>query len=265
MSLDSKMKSKTKARRDQIIELTQERGNVSVEVLTETLGVSAQTIRRDINQLCSDNLLRRRHGGVERFERQLNTPYELRAVMNSEEKHAIAKAVAEMVPDGSTVFISIGSTPAIVAEALSDKTGLTVMTNNLNAAMVLSNEPTNRIIIPGGEVRMPDRDVLGDEVLAFFNSYRAEFGIFGVAGVDEDGGMLDFHASEVRVREAIRTHCKTSILVMDSTKLTRTAPAVGGSIFDVDQIIMDRHPGDDFSALSERVGDRLKLVGGEAS
>ncbi|MEI8610204.1 DeoR/GlpR family DNA-binding transcription regulator [Enterovibrio sp. Hal110] len=115
------MKSKTKARRDQIIELTQDRGNVSVEVLTETLGVSAQTIRRDINQLCSDNLLRRRHGGVERFERQLNTPYELRAVTNSEEKHAIAKAVAEMVPDGSTVFISIGSTPAIVAEALIEK------------------------------------------------------------------------------------------------------------------------------------------------
>lgn len=74
--------------------------------------------------------------------------------------------------------------------------------------------------------------------------------------------MLDFHASEVRVREAIRTHCKTSILVMDSTKLSRIAPAVGGSIFDVDQIIMNQHPNEDVSAISERVGDRLKLVGG---
>ncbi|MDD1793334.1 DeoR/GlpR family DNA-binding transcription regulator [Enterovibrio makurazakiensis] len=263
MTLDSKLKSKTEIRRELIIEMTQAKGNVSVEMLTEFLGVSAQTVRRDINQLCGDNLLRRRHGGVESFERQLNDPYQQRAVTNSEAKHAIARAVADLIPDGSTVFISIGSTPAIVAEALSKKTELTVMTNNLNAAMTLSNEPSNRIIIPGGEVRMPDRDILGDGVLEFFNSYRAEFGIFGVAGVSEDGGMLDFHASEVRVREAIRTHCKTSVLVMDSTKLTRTAPAVGGSIFDVDQIIMDQHPGDDFSALSERVGDRLKLVGGE--
>ncbi|CZF81809.1 Glycerol-3-phosphate regulon repressor [Grimontia celer] len=265
MTVATKLKSKTEIRREKIIELTQARGNVSVELLTEILGVSSQTVRRDLNQLCSENLLRRRHGGVESFEEQLNAPYDLRAATNPTEKRAIAKAVADVIPDGATVFISIGSTPAIVAEALTSKSGLTVMTNNLNAAMVLSNEPSNRIIIPGGEVRMPDRDVLGDGVLEFFNSYRAEYGIFGVAGVSEDGGMLDFHASEVRVREAIRTHCKTSILVMDSTKLTRTAPAIGGSIFDVDLIIMDQHPGDDFSALSDRVGDRLKLVGGDAS
>lgn len=265
MGNEARAKSKTEIRRELILDKTTEQGHVSVEMLAELLGVSAQTIRRDINQLCSENLLRRKHGGVESFEQQLNAPYQQRAETNYLEKLAIAKAVADVIPDGATVFISIGSTPAIVAEALTEKSGLTVMTNNLNAAMVLSNEPSNRIIIPGGEVRMPDRDVLGDGVLEFFNSYRAEYGIFGVAGVSEDGGMLDFHASEVRVREAIRTHCKTSILVMDSTKLTRTAPAIGGSIFDVDLIIMDQHPGDDFSALSDRVGDRLKLVGGDAS
>ncbi|MDD1779779.1 DeoR/GlpR family DNA-binding transcription regulator [Enterovibrio sp. ZSDZ35] len=265
MTLESKLSSKAEIRRKKIIELTQARGNVSVELLTELLDVSPQTVRRDLKQLCNDNLLRRRHGGVECFEQQLNAPYDLRAATNPTEKKAIADAVADVIPDGATVFISIGSTPAIVAEALTQKSGLTVMTNNLNAAMVLSNEPSNRIIIPGGEVRMPDRDILGDGVLDFFNSYRAEFGIFGVAGVSEDGGLLDFHASEVRVREAIRTHCKTSILVMDSTKLTRTAPAIGGNLFDVDLIIMDQHPGDDFSAISDRVGDRLKLVGGDAS
>ncbi|GLQ76480.1 DeoR/GlpR family DNA-binding transcription regulator [Vibrio penaeicida] len=262
MNHDPKITKKTDIRRELIIEMTQQEGNVSVETLVEVLGVSAQTIRRDINHLCNDNRLRRRHGGVERFEQPLNTPYDQRAITNHSEKRAIAMAAADMIPNGSTLFISIGSTPAMVAEALHDKTGLTVMTNNLNAAMALSSELTNRVILPGGELRLPDRDILGDDVLTFFNSYRAEFGIFGVAGVSEDGGMLDFHASEVRVREAIRTHCKTSILVMDSTKLSRIAPAVGGSIFDVDQIIMNQHPNEDVSAISERVGDRLKLVGG---
>ncbi len=257
--------SKTARRQERIVELTKARGNISVEVLTKELNVSAHTIRRDINQLCNQNLLRRRHGGVERFETQLNTPYEQRAMTNYGPKRDIAKAVAAIIPDNATVFISIGSTPAIVAEELKAKSGLTVMTNNLNAAIALSTEPTNRIILPGGELRMPDRDILGDDVLDFFNSYRAEFGIFGVAGVADDGGLLDFHASEVRVREAIRTHCKTSILVMDSTKLTRTAPAIGGSIFDVDQIIMERHPHEDLSSLQEQLGERLKLIGGEDS
>lgn len=251
-------------RKDQIMELTLERGIVSVGDLAEKLSVSTQTVRRDINQLCHDNLLRRRHGGVERFEKPLNTPYDVRTATNPDYKHAIANAAAEMVADGSSVFISIGSTPTMVAEALRAKKNLTIMTNNLNAAMVLSEEATNRIILAGGELRLPDRDILGEEVTSFFDSYRAEFGIFGVAGVAEDGALLDFHASEVRVREKIRMNCRTSILVVDSTKLGRNAPAVGGSIFDVDRVIMDKHQNNDFMPLLERVGDRLVIVGGSA-
>lgn len=252
-------------RKDQIMELTLERGIVSVGDLAEKLGVSAQTVRRDINQLCRDNLLRRRHGGVERFEKPLNTPYHERTATNPDYKHAIANAAAEMVADGSSVFISIGSTPTMVAEALRAKRNLTIMTNNLNAAMVLSEEATNRIILAGGELRLPDRDILGEEVTSFFDNYRAEFGIFGVAGVAEDGALLDFHASEVRVREKIRLNCQTSVLVVDSTKFGRNAPAVGGKIFDVDRVIMDKHKNDDFMPLLERLGDRLVIVGGGAA
>ena len=252
------------SRKDQIMELTLERGIVSVGNLAEKLGVSTQTVRRDINQLCSDNLLRRRHGGVERFEKPLNAPYGERTATNPSYKHAIANAAAEMVADGSSVFISIGSTPTMVAEALRAKKNLTIMTNNLNAAMVLSEEATNRIILAGGELRLPDRDILGEEVTSFFDNYRAEFGIFGVAGVAEDGALLDFHASEVRVREKIRMNCQTSVLVVDSTKFGRNAPAVGGNILDVDRVIMDKHQNDDFKTLLERVNDRLVIVGGNA-
>jgi len=252
-------------RKDQIMELTFERGIVSVGDLAERLGVSAQTVRRDINQLCRDNLLRRRHGGVERFEQPLNTPYGERTTTNPDYKHAIAEAVADMVADGSSIFISIGSTPTMVAQALKAKKNLTVITNNLNAAMALSAEVTNRIILPGGELRLPDRDILGDEVTSFFDNYRAEFGIFGVAGVAEDGALLDFHASEVRVREKIRMNCHTSVLVVDSTKFGRYAPAVGGSIFDVDRIIIDKRQNDDYLPLLKRVEDRLVIVGGSTT
>lgn len=155
MNHDPKITKKTDIRRELIIEMTQQEGNVSVETLVEVLGVSAQTIRRDINHLCNDNRLRRRHGGVERFEQPLNTPYDQRAITNHSEKRAIAMAAADMIPNGSTLFISIGSTPAMVAEALHDKTGLTVMTNNLNAAMALSSELTNRVILPVGNYASP--------------------------------------------------------------------------------------------------------------
>jgi DeoR family glycerol-3-phosphate regulon repressor len=255
------MAAAKKNRREVIVELTRQHRHVSVEVLAGQLGVSAQTIRRDINKLCEQNILRRRHGGAELFERQLNTPYDERTTTNSEAKHAIAGVAASLVPDDSTVFISVGTTPAMVAEALKFRKGLTVVTNNLNAAMALAHEPTNRIILPGGELRLPDRDILGDHVVDLVTAYRAEFAIFGVGGVAADGSLLDFHRSEVRLREAMREGCQQALLVVDHSKFGRFAPAVGGHLSQMDRIIMDRKPDGTFAAVLEPVLDRVLFVG----
>src|SRR3546814_15941082 len=87
--------------------------------------------------------------------------------------------------------------------------------------MALSEEVSNRIILPGGELRLPDRDLFGEEVVDFFGRYRAEFAIFSVAGVAEDGGLLEFHAAEVRAGNRLRQNAQTSILVIDRTKFGR--------------------------------------------
>lgn len=258
------MSAKKIKRREAIVEFTHHQGSVSVDELAARLDVSAQTIRRDINDLCELNVLRRRHGGAELFEKQLNMPYDLRATTNSRAKRAVAQAAAEMITDGSTVFLSIGSTPMEVAQALRTKKHLTLITNNLNAAMALSHETTNRIILPGGELRLPDRDFLGSDVVDMFRSYRAEFGIFGVAGVAEDGALLDFHATEVAVRETIKEASTTSILVLDHTKFGRLAPAVGGNIANVDRVISDTAPEAGYLPALEALGDRFVTSGANA-
>ena len=255
------MSLKKQTRRQRIVELTLQQKFASVDDLTQALGVSAQTVRRDINYLCDMNVLRRRHGGAEVFETEGNAPYDQRAATNSSAKRAIALAAADQIPDGSTIAISVGTTPMMVADALCDKKNLTIVTNNLNAAMSLSRESSNRIILPGGEIRLPDRDILGDQVVEFFGNYRTEYGIFGVGGVAEDGGLLDFHRSEVRIREKIRENARKSILVLDSSKFGRSAPAVGGGIFDMDQVVLDISPQDAFAELLDGLGDRLILVG----
>ena len=164
------------------------------------------------------------------------------------------------MPDGATVFISIGSTPLAVASAMRRRKDLTVITNNLSAAMALSEEVSNRIIIPGGELRLPDRDILGDEVLELFSRYRADISIFGAAGVAEDGALLEFHVAEVRAREQIRENSRVSMLVIDSTKFGRAAPAVGESLLDIDHVIVDRRPEPTFDSLLEKLNGRLVLA-----
>ena len=256
------MSLKTDTRRAKIVEVTRERNVVSIDLLSDLLGVSAQTIRRDINQLCDQNILRRRHGGAEIYDDPLNAPYDLRETLNLDAKKRISQVAADLVPDGSIIFISIGTTLAMVAVALQGKKNLTVVTNNLNAAMALSGESTNRIILPGGEVRLPDRDILGDSTPDLFGRYRADFGFYGVAGIDTDGSLLDFHRSEVEVRACIRTSSRTAVLVADRTKFGRAAPAIGGNIGECDVVITDQRPDETFKDVRGQLGNRLVVAGG---
>lgn len=259
------MSAKKRNRREAIKALVLEQGAVTVGSLAERFDVSMQTIRRDVDTLCEGDMLHRVHGRIELSNEFLNTPFDQRAGTNLVGKRAIGEAAAELIPDGSTVFISIGSTPLSVAQSLRRRKGLTVITNNLSAAMALSEEVSNRIILPGGEVRLPDRDILGNEVLNFFGRFRAEFAVFGVAGIADDGGMLEFHTTEVSVRQKICSLAKKSLLVVDWSKFGRQAPAVGDNIADIDTVIIDRHPGDEYAPLLTKIKDRLIVAEGEVT
>ena len=254
------MSAKKRKRRARVVEIVHERGTISVGALAEMLDVSTQTIRRDIDKLCEDDSLRRKHGRVELARRHLNTPFDERAATNPDGKRDVARAAADLIPNGASLFISIGSTPLSVAKALRRRKNLTVITNNLNAAMALSDELSNRVILPGGELRLPDRDILGDEVQDFFDRYRTEYSIFGVAGVGLDGSLLEFHRAEVQIRERIRANSQTSMLVLDQTKFGRLAPAAGDNIRDVDRVVLDRRPAAAFDHLLDDLGDRLLLA-----
>jgi DeoR family transcriptional regulator, glycerol-3-phosphate regulon repressor len=259
------MSSKKQRRREAISALVLEQGAVTVGSLADRFDVSMQTIRRDVDTLCEGDMLHRVHGRIELSEEFLNTPFDQRAGTNLMGKRAIGEATAELIPDGSTLFVSIGSTPLSVAQALRRRKGLTVITNNLSAAMALSEEVSNRIILPGGEVRLPDRDILGNEVLDFFGRFRADFAVFGAAGIAEDGGLLEFHTTEVSATQKICENAKQSLLVIDGSKFGRQAPALGGNIADMDRIIIDRRPGAQFAPLLDSIKDRLLVAEGHAT
>lgn len=247
-------------RQSAILETAQARGRVMVDELADILRVSAHTVRRDINALCAQGKLRRLHGGAEFIEGSSNLPYSARSSLNVAAKQQIAAEVARLIPDRATLFFSIGTTPAVVAAALAEREGLTVITNNLNAAMALSEAPDARIIVPGGELRLPDRDILGSQALEMFAAYRADFAIYGAAGIDSDGMLLDFHAPEVRIRQTARDNARHAIFVADSSKFGRHAPAVGGYLHEADRVVTEARPGAAFAALIDALDDRLIVV-----
>lgn len=230
-------------RQQDIVALIRRQGFLSVENLADHFAVAPQTIRRDINSLCDANLLRRRHGGAEYIDAPaVNLPYGSRRINNLEAKKAIGAYVASLVPSHASVSFGIGTTPEFVARAMIDHEDMTVITNNANVAMVLSGNPSNRIIMPGGVMRLPDLDFLGPQVEEMYRNYRVDFGIFGVGGIEPDGTFVDFDRAEVLARTALLESCRLSVLVADLSKFGRQAPASGGTLADPGMIVLDALP-----------------------
>lgn len=225
-----------------IHELLQSNGFLAVDDLANRFEVTTQTIRRDLNGLCDLGLARRRHGGIEKHVTTGNLAYTARQAMNQPAKQAIARAVASHVPNGASLSFGIGTTPATVAQGLLDHDSLRVFTNNLTIGLAATTNDSFEVHLAGGQIRNSDQDVTGANVEAFFASFKTDFGVFGVAGVDEDGCLLDFSVDEVRTRESIRSNCRQSFLVLDSTKFGRSAPVRGGWIHEASVVFCDRRP-----------------------
>jgi DeoR family glycerol-3-phosphate regulon repressor len=253
------MQKRPTERQAGIIELVRSHGFQTIEQLAERFDVTPQTIRRDVNALCDEGLLRRRHGGVEPALEHENIAYRARKVLNVNSKRKIASLVAREIPNGASLFFSIGTTPELVASALLQHRDLRIFTNNLNVAYVAATNDSFDVTLIGGRLRNRDRDILGPEVEAFFNSYKVDFGIFGVGGIDPDGSLLDFDEQEVRARSVILKNARKSFLVADHTKFGRNAVVRGGAISDVSAFFSDTAPPDHIREMIANAGVTLHV------
>jgi DeoR family glycerol-3-phosphate regulon repressor len=258
---DQGMQAEDRARA--IVERVRGDGFQAIEVLAHQFGVTPQTIRRDVNQLCDRGLLRRRHGGVELPPEGENLAYPARQVLNIDAKRRIARLVAREVPDGASLFFGIGTTPEQCALALADHAGLRVMTNNLNVALALSRSPSCEITVAGGRLRNLDRDVVAGEAHGFFGRFAADIGIYGVGGVAEDGTLLDFSTDEVTMRSALAAHCRQRFLVLDHSKFGRGGTVRGGHITEASAVFSDRPVPDSIDRQLREAGVRLVILSNE--
>ena len=238
-------------RQQEILSLVQQQGFVAIETLAQSFNVTPQTIRRDINALCDQQLLTRYHGGAGLSSSVENVDYRARQVMHLAAKERIAALAAGQIPDRASIFINIGTTTEEVAKALQQHNGLKIITNNLNVAAILQGTPGFELIIAGGVVRQRDGGITGEATIDFIRQFKVDFGIIGISSIDSDGALLDFDYHEVRVAQAIIENSRQVFLVADHSKFDRPALVRLGSIDQVDVLFTDQRPPDSIVALLE--------------
>ncbi|WP_367066476.1 DeoR/GlpR family DNA-binding transcription regulator [Oryzisolibacter sp. LB2S] len=234
----------------QLLQVLRQRHSASVEALAEQLGVTLQTVRRDVQRLAEEGLVTRFHGGVRMPGSTVeNLAHTQRENLNAEGKARIARAVAAQVPQGCSLILNIGTTTEAIARALLQHRGLRVITNNLNVAAILCANPDCEVIVAGGVVRARDRAIVGEAAVDFMRQFRVDIAVIGISGIESDGTLRDFDLREVKVAQTIIAQAREVWLAADHSKFGRPAMVQLATLAQIDRLFTDAPPPEPFPAL----------------
>ena len=242
------------ARQKAIFEMAKTKGAVNVDDLASKFEVTAQTIRRDLNLLTQYRLVQRIHGGAVIWDSVSNLGYEARKMVAADGKYAIGRRAAEIIPNDCSLFINIGTTTEQCALHLTHHQGLLVITNNLNVLSTLMPCEQIELMTAGGRVRREDGGVVGESTVDFIDQFKVDYAIISASALEEDGAVLDFDVSEIRVAQALIANARSVMLLADSTKFSRNAPVRICDLTEIDYFITDVEPSPAF-IKSARVSD----------
>ena len=244
-----------------LLSVVQAQGSVTVEQLAETLGVTLQTVRRDVQRLADEGLLARFHGGVRvPSSTTENIAHQQRENLNAEGKSRIARAVAAAVPNDCSLILNIGTTTEAIARALLHHSGLRVITNNLNVASILGTNPQCEVIVVGGVVRGRDQGIVGEAAVDFIRQFKVDLAMIGISGIEADGTLRDYDYREVKVAQTIISHAREVWLAADISKFNRPAMVEVATLSQIDRLFTDATPPDPFAALLADAQVRLDVA-----
>lgn len=230
-------------RRQRIRALLGTFGRVSVDRVTEELGVSRETIRRDLMEMEAEGELRRVRGGAVPLEPAPEPPYAERTGVRLREKRAIAQAAVGLVRPGQVLFLDAGSTTAILAEALALLGGLTVVTNSVDVAAAVAAPESlgrrNRAVLVGGRFSPSPPATFGAAAVNEISRYAADLALVSPFGLDARAGATSYDPDEAEVARAMLARARQTVLLADHSKLGTVSRVSFGAAGDFDRIVVD--------------------------
>ena len=228
-------------RRQEILNLIREDGHAKVQKLAQIFKVSEVTIRQDLEALESLGYVQREHGGA--FLKDVGSFASSRTLLNenvmSDRKKELAQKALSMIQEGDSIILDSGSTTTELAKLMTGFKNLTVITNALNIAFILGENPGINLIVSGGEFKAPTLSLTGDIAASTFKGLHVSKCFLATAGISSDMQLTYPSLSDLVVKSAMIRAADKVYLLADSSKLGFSSFASLGRISLIDTLITD--------------------------
>ncbi len=242
----------TEKRQEEILELVNKNGSVTVQELKDRFDASESTIRRDLNALHNMGALVKVFGGAVKAESKIQVKEERvskRKKINMEEKQRIAQYAASLIEPEDFIYLDAGTTTGAMIPYLTE-TKATYVTNAVSHALQLA-ERDFRVIIIGGKMKASTEAIVGNEAYHNLQKYNFTKGFFGTNGVDKHAGFTTPDINEALIKEFAMKHSQEAYVLCDNSKFHQICPVRFGEVEDA-VVITDRIPDEDY--------DREKMI-----
>lgn len=239
--------------------------SATVRELAGQLDVSVMTIRRDVDALAKDELVKIVHGAVlsnQRGNNSFASKYFLLDACNHniDLKSSIAKKAVSLLKPNDVIFISYGSTTEIFAKAIPNDLPLTVITNALNILMEIRKKQKCNIIFPGGFFHEETLMFESPESVEFIKKNRATMFFTSASGVSDRMGVTSMNHYTIEILRATLASSLTNVLLVDSSKFDQVSPAFFANLGDFDITITDENVPPKYVNLVNKLGKKIYLT-----
>ncbi|GAB2733693.1 DeoR/GlpR family DNA-binding transcription regulator [Kitasatospora kifunensis] len=253
-----------------LLELLAEHGKLEVEEAAAELGVSAATIRRDLDQLARQQMVTRTRGGAVAHNVSYDLPLRYKTARNAGAKQRIGQAVAALIAPGEVVGLNGGTTTTEVARALAVRPELTeraesgqvltVVTNALNIANELTVRPAVKIVVTGGVARPQSYELIGPLASTVLAELTLDVTVLGVDALDVEIGASAHHEGEASVNRLLTERARRVVVAADSSKLGRRAFARICGLETIDTLVTDEAARAELVTAFREAGVRVLTV-----
>ena len=246
-------------RRNAILAKLATDGKVIVSDLSVEFNVTEETIRRDLEKLDKEGLAKKTYGGAIVLETHgADLPFNVRKRVNANLKENIAQKIADLISDGDSIILDSSTTAISVTKYIKNRENLTLITNSVEILLELSDKSGWKILSTGGKLKNGSLALVGASAEQMIRDYHVHIAVCSSKGIDMNMGISDSNEEDASMKKAIFSSADRKILAIDSTKFNRRSFVKVFSVSDVDTVVTDEKPSDEWIEFFEK--NQVELI-----